>query len=250
MTLPSLWAHHLEIEIQITNGQNARLFAGDFFSIPSGLAHLRSYWDLNRNTYLEWGLSGIVGVNNAWGRPSEPETVPVQLYDEDGNAITFYDEDGNPFSVVNAPGDSTIEKEPWRLTAVGGTDITLNWEPVNQAKYKGLTWRTEALYAYKQVQDDIGGEATITSFGAYSYLQYKPIRNWNFGIRGDVTQPFALGNDGKYTFGAVPYITWWQSPWVRLRLEYDYIHWFEGAPEHRVMFQSTFSAGPHKHERY
>jgi hypothetical protein len=250
MTLPPLWAHHLELELQVTNGQNEKLFSGEFFSIPSGLVHMRSYWDLNRNTYLELGLSGLFGVNNAWGRPTASEPVPVSLYDEDGNAVVFYDEEGNPVSLVDVQGESRIEEEAWRLTSVGGADLTVNWEPVNQAKYKGFTWRTEALYAYKQVRDDAGDETAIHSFGAYSYAQYKPIRNWIFGVRGDVTQPFALNNDGQYTWAVVPYITWWQSPWVRLRLEYDYIDWFEGAPEHRVMLQSTFSAGPHKHERY
>jgi hypothetical protein len=250
MTLPPLWAHHLEIELQVTNGQNGKLFAGEFFSIPSGLLHLLSYWDLSRNTYLAFGLTGLVGVNNAWGRPAEADPEPVQLYDEAGNEVTFYDEDGNPVPVVTTPGESRVDKEAWRLTAVGGADLTLNWEPVNQAKYKGFTWRSELLFAYKQVKDVLGRDNAITSFGAYSYMQYKPIRNWIFGVRGDVTQPFALNNGGDLTFAAVPYITWWQSPWVRLRLEYDFIHWFEGAPEHRVLLQATLSAGPHKHERY
>jgi hypothetical protein len=250
VTLPPLWAHHLELELQVTNAQNEKLFAGEFFSIPSGLLHLLSYWDLNRDTYLALGLTGLFGVNNAWGRPTESEPAPVQVYDEDGNAVTFYDEQGNPVSVVAASGESRVEKESWRLTAVGGADLTLNWEPVNQAKYKELTWRSEFLFAYKQVKDDLGEDAAITSFGAYSYLQYKPIQNWIFGVRGDVTQPFTLHNDGDLTVAAVPYITWWQSPWVRLRLEYDFIHWFEGAPEHRTMLQVTLSAGPHKHERY
>ena len=249
--MPPMWADVLELEVQITNGQNAKLFSGNFFSIPSGLVHLRSYWDLNRDTYLEFGLSGLVGVNNAWGKPVQEDPVPAQLYDESGNEVTFYDADGNPLPMVTGPGATSVQNDDdWRLSVVGGADLTINWEPVNRAKYKGFTWRTEFLYAYKQVQDDTGGDAVITSFGAYSYMQHKPIRNWIFGVRGDVTQPFVLKNDGKFTWGVVPYITWWQSPWVRFRLEYDHIHWFEGEPEHRAMLQVTFSAGPHKLERY
>lgn len=251
ITLPRMWADSLALEIQVTNSENGKLFSGEFFSWPSGLVHMRNYWDLNRDTYMEFGLTGLFGVNNAWGSPVETVPAPLQLYDENGKAVTFYDENGNPVNVVMAPGETNIvNDEDWRLTAVGGADLTIKWEPVNQAKYKGFTWQSEFLYAYKQVKDDAGYNAAITSWGAYSYMQYKPIRNWIFGVRGDVTQPFKLDNDGEYTWDIVPYITWWQSPWVRMRLEYDFIHWFEGAPEHRVMFQTTFSAGPHKHERY
>ena len=249
--MPPLWTDLMELEIQITNGRNSKLFSGNFFSIPTGLVHLRNYWDLNRDTYMELGFSGVIGVNNKWGEPTEGTLEPVQLYDENGHEVTFYDKDGNAISTLNKPGQSkTVNDDDWRLTMVGGADLTLNWEPVNKAKYKGFTWRSEFLYAYKEVKDKAGNNDVITSWGAYSYMQYKPIRNWIFGVRGDITQPFILDNAGKYTWGVVPYITWWQSPWVRFRLEYDHIHWFEGEPEHRAMLQVTFSVGPHKHERY
>ncbi len=250
VTIPPLWAHHIELMIQITNGENAKLFAGEFLSIPSGLLHMRNYWDLNRDTYLEIGLTGLFGVNNHYGKAVENEAVPIQIFDappDDDNRqeVHLYDSEGNPVYV--APGGTGLvnEDEEWHLTAVGGADLTINWEPLKQAKYKGVTWRTEFLYAYKQLPDD-----SIKSWGAYSYIQGKPIRNWIFGVRGDITQVFQVDNDDKYTWGVSPYITWWQSPWVRLRLEYDHIRWAEGETDHRAILQFTVSAGPHKHERY
>jgi hypothetical protein len=251
VTLPPLWADHLEMEVQATNGQNAKLFAGDFFSVPSGLVHVRNYWDVNRDTYLEVGLSGLVGLNNTWGKPTESET-PVDIYDSEGNPVRFFDAEGNPISVVSTITSSVKNDGDWRLTGVGGADLTLNWEPVHKAKYLGFTWRSEILYAYKQVVTG-KGEREIESWGAYSYVQLKPVQNWYFGVRGDVTQAFVVDNDGEYTWGVAPYITWWQSPWVRFRLEYDYIDWADCKgmePEHRLFLQTTFSAGPHKHERY
>jgi hypothetical protein len=251
VTLPPLWADELSLELQITNGQNASLFTGDYFSVPCGLLHLRNYWDLNRDTYLELGLSALVGTNNPWGKRVE-EQVPVQLYDEDGNPVIFYDANGNPIAVVQSTAVSVQNDTDWRVTVVAGGDLTLNWEPVRQAKYLGFTWRSEFLVAYKQVSTPGGGDA-ILSWGGYSYAQVKPLQNWIFGIRGDVTQAFVLDNDGQYTWGITPYITWWQSPWVRLRLEYDYIDWADCKgmqPEHRALLQVTFSVGPHKHERY
>ncbi len=252
ITLPPMWADHLELEIQVTNGQNGKLFAGEFFSVPSGLVHMRNYWDLNRDTYMEIGLSGIVGVNNAWGQPVETRT-PMQLFDQAGNEVNLYDAEGNPVPMAYQTTTATVNDDDWRRTIVGGADLTINWEPVNQAKYKGFTWRSEFLYAYKEVLDSEMKDAVIKSWGVYSYAQIKPIRNWYFGVRGDLTQPFQLDNEGEFTWGVVPYITWWQSPWVRFRLEYDYIDWADMTgmePEHRVFLQTTFSVGPHKHERY
>ncbi len=249
--LPPLWADSLELELQITNGQNGKLFSGNFFSIPSGLVHLKNYWDLNRNTYAELGLSGVIGVNNQVGKTVQSPDSEVQLYDKNGAPVTFYDKDGNPVTVAYTSGESVVQNDKdWRLSVVGGADFTFSWAPVNQSKYKGFTWRTEFLYAYKQIKDSAGQERSIHSWGGYSYVQYKPFRNWIFGVRGDMTTPFELDNKDKYTWAAVPYITWWQSPWVRFRLEYNYINWADAPEEHRAILQMTFSAGPHKHDRY
>ncbi len=249
--LPPLWADHMEMELQLTNGENGQLFSGAFFSIPTALGHVKSYWDLNRNTYLEVELSAMAGVNNSWGRPVQDE-VAQQLYDEDGQPVTFYDEAGNPISVITQPGATSMvnEDDGWRLSAVGGAHLTLNWEPLRQAKYKGVTWRNEFLYAYKEVVDDGGSRATIKSWGGFSYLQYQLERNWNLGLRGDLTRVFALDNAGKYNWAMVPYLTWWQSPWVKTRFEYNYTNWAAAEAEHRAMLQVTFAVGPHKHERY
>ncbi|MBN2801485.1 MAG: hypothetical protein JXR91_00170, partial [Deltaproteobacteria bacterium] len=249
--LPKMWADLQEIELQITNGQNEKLFSGDFFSIPSALLHMRNYWDLTPDTYLEFGLTGVIGVNNQIGKTVERDEVETQLYNENGNPVNFYDENGEKVSVLKQPGETTVVNDKdWRLTAVGGGDLTINWEPSNQAKYKGFTFRSEFLYAYKQVKDALGNDREIKSFGGYSYMQVKPARSWILGVRGDFTTPFELENRDKYTWAVVPYITWWQSPWVRFRLQYNYIDWADQPKEHRVLLQMTFSAGAHKHDRY
>jgi hypothetical protein len=66
--------------------------------------------------------------------------------------------------------------------------------------------------------------------------------------------PFVQNNEDQHIRGVQPYVTWWQSPWVRLRLAYSYTHNDQRAAgekhDHRVILQGTFAAGPHKHERY
>ena len=48
-----------------------------------------------------------------------------------------------------------------------------------------------------------------------------------------------------------PTLTWWQSEYVRLRLEYDLLgRSFTPEREGHLLFQVTFAMGPHKHETY
>jgi hypothetical protein len=218
--LPSPWSHGMELFVQVTNGSNEGVFAGEFFSLPASLVRLTHYWDLTSNTYLELGLSGMFGFNN-----------PRSAFGEDGER----------------------RSEPWRHTVIGGADLTLNWEPLNRSKYHYLTWRTEFLYIRKQlVEEDV-----LQWMGAYTSLEYKINRSWVIGVREDLVQPFDVEQTDRWIVQTVPYVSWWQSPWVRLRLEYDLkIPEVDfSAPdladvEHRVFLQLTFAAGPHKHERY
>lgn len=212
--LPRLWADEQAITIQVTNSMNHKAFSGDYFSIPSGLLRVRSYWDIDRDTYIDLGLTGMLGPNNARGMTDE--------------------------------GTGAVVDETWRLTAFGGADLTLNWEPVNKAKYHSVTWRTEFLYGYKQRP---GGQ-DIHWMGAYSYLQGKVWRNWIVGARGELAEPFAWSKDVHYLWQFSPYVTWWQSPWVRTHLEYQLMDGDIRPMEHRVILQAVFAAGPHKHERY
>ena len=211
-TMPSIISDANTLTLQITNGQNEHLFSGDMFSIPAGLLHLKNYWDLSTDTYLELGLTGMIGQNNQRG------------YDEEGNLIL----------------------EDSRLTAIGGLDLTVLWEPLNQARYHSFIWRTELYYANKELMND-----RIKAFGGYSYVEYKFDLQWQVGTRFDYTQPFETYNNSKYTWQIVPYITWWQSNWVRLRLQYNYLNGTEiPTAQNTIRLQIVFAAGPHKHDRY
>jgi len=199
--------------LQITNGQNDHLFSGKTFSFPAVLGHLKNYYDLSPNTYFEFGLTGIIGSNNFRGY---------------------------------AENDSlTIESN--RLTKLAGIDLTLFWEPIDQAHYHSFLWRSEFYYASKDLEDD----KYIKAWGVYSYVEYKLDEQWNIGFRYDYTQPFETDNSGKYIHQIVPYVTWWQSHWVRLRLQYNYKDGNAIDTADQILrLQITWSAGPHKHARY
>ena len=211
-TMPALTSDANELTLQITNGSNSNLFSGKTFSYPSVLMHFKNYWDLSRNTYLELGFTGMIGENNVKG------------IDNFGNQI-----------IENA-----------RSTALAGADLTLFWEPVNQALYHSFLWRSEYYYGNKQL---INGR--IAASGGYTNFEYRFAERWKGGIRFDYTQPFEENNSSKYQYQMAPYITWEQSHWVRFRLQYNYLNGSE-MPEaiNTLRFQIVWAVGPHKHDRY
>jgi hypothetical protein len=128
---------------------------------------------------------------------------------------------------------------------VYGTDVTYSWQPAGKTKYRGLTWRTELLMSERDDEFGVRQEA----MGGYTYLEGLFKRNLYGGVRLDRAED-PLDPD-SYTTGVVPYLTWWQSEYVRLRAEYGL---FElepsGESDDRFTLQLTWAAGPHKHESY
>jgi hypothetical protein len=249
--MPSMWAHENALVLQVTNGQNAKAFSGEAFSVPSTLLRLRIYWDLNRDTYLEFGLTGMVGFNNGRGvaAPTAASTgglASLALEDEAHEDESHEDGASAVGSLGALSSSSALINEAWRTTSFGGFDLTLSWEPLDRAKYAGVTWRTEGLYARKELAND----QVITSMGGYSALDVKVARNWVLGVRGDYAQPFVVENSGHFLWQAAPYVTWWQSPWVRFHLEAQHIDGDQRQAEQRLILQVVFAAGPHKHDRY
>jgi len=221
--MPKLWAHAQEMTFAVFDGDNATLFSGEPFHNPAGMARLKNYWDINESTYLELGFSGVAGRNN-----------------------------------TTAATDALPDAE-WGTTVVGGADLKLYWSPLQQARYRSLTWQSELYLVEKQLP---GAPEWDRGIGAYSYLQYQLGASWFAGLRGDWVRPIAgtgwenydgvlegqLARDDLWR--AVPYATFWQSEFVYVRAEYWYTQGFDDAVEHRVLLQVDFAAGPHKHEKY
>jgi hypothetical protein len=221
-----------QLTFQVTDGSNSRLFGDNARNRPSVLAHYKNYRDLSKDTYLEWGLSGLLGWNDEW-------------------------------DMSGGTKQSSSE-----MTTVLGADLSVLWEPTEKMRYRNIEWRNEAYWLNKELlAPDGSGSDTIKAWGLYSYLQTKISRTIDIGIRGDFyvpdtksyanlstplsLSPLAVTSDNPYLWQISPYITWWQSPFVKFRVEYDYSNG-KGIenPEHVIWLQAIFSAGPHKHERY
>ncbi len=126
-----------------------------------------------------------------------------------------------------------------------GTDFTYSWQPPARAKYRSLTWRTELLRSERDDPDGVRREA----WGGYTYLEALLRQNLYGGLRLDrVEDPLA---PSRRLRGLVPYLSWWQSEWVRLRAELAVLEdELSGDDETRFTLQLTWAAGPHKHETY
>jgi hypothetical protein len=228
--MPPVIAHANELTLEVTDGENDVLFAGEYFSVPCFMLHLKNYYDLSESTYLELGLSGMFGYNNKRG---------------------YVDE---------SSGSAEPVDEPWRKTGVFGADLTIHWSPLQQARYRSFTWRTEYYWAFKETRDAPPND-TRQSWGLYSYLDYQLATRWFAGVRFDAALPTirALAEDTEIAWDIVPYLTFWQSEFVYLRLEYQHGQNQPYALEdgtlarrtdNRFLLQVDFAAGPHKHEKY
>jgi hypothetical protein len=220
-----------ELELQVTDGENERMFGENSKNRPAVLAHYRLYRDLSPSTYVELGGTGMIGWNDTWA------TLGPEIEDS-------------------------------LKTFVYGLDFTLAWEPTDRMRYRNLEWRSELYFTSKKIHRPDGlGTDKLHPWGGYSSLQAKVSRTIDLGARFDyyradhksyaeLTPDLSLAplavtdSDGKrYLVGG--YATWWQSPFVRFRLGYEY----EGGTaieedQGRATFQVVFAAGPHKHERY
>jgi hypothetical protein len=230
--MPPVDSTSQQLTFQVTDGSNDRLFGDNARNRPSLLVHYKNYRDLSEDTYLECGLSGLVGWNDEW--------------DIQGG----------------------IRQSGSKTTTVFGADLSILWEPSEAMRYRNVEWRSEAYWLNKELlAPDGSGSDTVNAWGVYSYLQSKISRTVDIGIRGDLyvpdtkryanlstslsLSPLAVTGDDPHLWQIGPYVTWCQSPFVKFRAEYDYSDGkgIENA-EHVIWLQAIFAAGPHKHERY
>ena len=224
-----LWA-------QVTDARNPQVFGQNTDNLPSILGRYVAYYDVSPSTYVQIGLTGLVGWNNSWA-----------MIDTAGTVTTF---------------DDT------QTTVVYGVDFVLMWEPTDRMRYRNIEWRSEGYYLDKKIYaPDGSGPDQLEPWGLYSQLQAKVSRTVEIGARYDYFAPdakdYASLNDelslaphavtetGAYRQLVGAWLTWWQSPFVKFRGGYSYEEGKGVGPDvHFVTLQMVFAAGPHKHERY
>jgi len=123
-------------------------------------------------------------------------------------------------------------------------DVVYDWYPLGRELYRGFQLRGMILRSLLDLEN--GG--SLNAWGSYVYGQFKIARRWIAGLRFDWVEDQRQTN---YEFwGASPYVTFWQSEFVRLRGQYSFRDHNYYGTDHRYELQFTFAAGPHKHEEY
>lgn len=218
--LPRLWASSNSLTLQVTNADNPIAFAGADWQDPAFLLRHTGFFDLGPSSYFDLGLNAVWGAN-----------------DETGD----------------------------NKTLVAGIDFNFLWEPVQRARYRSVELRGEWIHT--RAQDALA--PTVDSDSFYTYLTVRLNRRWSVGFRFDHAElPFdryhlydpdsleeIAFREGLHEVAVTPYLTFWQSEFVRLRLQYqrahrDFVGAWGGDPDDKVWLQATFGAGPHKHEEY
>ena len=216
--LPGFWATTHSLAVEITNPDNEVAFAGADFSDPAYLLRYTGFYDFGHDSYLEIGLNGTDGPNDE---------------QSDGR------------------------------TTIASIDINYVWEPAASGRYRGFELRGEYFHSGFEDASTPGAEQTFRTDSYYVYLVWKVARQWQLGLRFDdaeLPSPRSETASGLFLAGlreqaVTPFVTFWQSEYVRLRLQYQHADRdFTGpqGPENddRVWLQVTWAAGPHKHEAY
>ncbi len=121
-------------------------------------------------------------------------------------------------------------------------DFSFRWRPPGRGLYKDFALKGEWYFANKDF-----GEEEMKGNGGYLQANYRLNRRWVLGARADFLDDYGEQPD---ILQLVPAVSWWQSEWVRLRLQYNYVKPKNGGDNHTVIAQVVWAVGPHKHETY
>ncbi|MEX2610663.1 MAG: hypothetical protein WEA24_12000 [Gemmatimonadota bacterium] len=129
-----------------------------------------------------------------------------------------------------------------------GVEAAYTWRPPARSRYRELVVRGGATVLDGLVPDEAAA-ADDRAVGLWSLAELRLNQRWLVGGRVDrVENPL---DTSESAWLASTTLTWWQSEYVRLRLEYDLLgRSFMEDDDGRLWFQVTFAMGPHKHETY
>ena len=159
-----------------------------------------------------------------------------------GRFQSFWDLSPAMYVQVGASGVYGRNRDEELTSRLGQVDLAFRWAPPNRSLYTAFHLKGEWYYGEKE----IAGEKE-TGKGTYLQLNYRANRRLTFGARGDYVYGFEHLLD---TYQVVPSITWWQSEWLYIRLQYNYVKSKTLQGNHTMLLQVVWAIGPHRHENY
>lgn len=159
-----------------------------------------------------------------------------------GNFTSFWDLSAASYfefgaaAVYGKNRDESLESSLFNVFAL------FRWRPPGQALYRDLRLAGEYYWARKNF-----GDPDLKGSGGYLQASYRFARRWVGGLRYDFLDDYGDEPDMQMV---VPSITWWQSEWVYLRMQYNHVKPSGMDSNHTVIAQVVWAVGPHKHETY
>jgi hypothetical protein len=180
------------------------------------------------------GNNDVAFAGSTWTKPSY--LVYLKNY-WDLSPSTYFEADlTGLFGVTDPDGDLSHD--------FAALDLVYDWYPLGRELYRGFEARGMLVRSWLDLDDG----SRLDTWGSYLYGQYKFARRWIAGVRWDWVQD--QRQEGHEFWGLSPYLTFWQSEFVRLRGQYSYRDDNLYGTDNRFELQFTFAAGPHKHESY
>ncbi|HSR52924.1 MAG TPA: hypothetical protein VLV83_19045 [Acidobacteriota bacterium] len=227
--------------------------------------HALPWTDRDLPTQTFFGEEGLIGtgVSLSWLPPRLPIAHSNEAYFEVvnnsndlafsgrgfgdpvfvGHFLNYYDVTDNAyFEFGLSAATSHWDQARKNRSTVYGLDLSYRWQPLRRALYRSFELRGELFYNDRQ--DSPGG----SPLGLFASGEYQLKRRWFAGLRYQYAE--SIEDQRQRTSGFSPFLTFWQSEFVRLRAQYDFLERNFEANENRFFLQFTWSMGPHKHEAY
>ena len=191
-------------------------------------ARLRNYVDLGEAANVELSFSALTGRR---------ERALIETY------------------AATLPGgiNAAIARQ-----SVFGADLTYRWRPLQQGLYKSFILQGEVMRQVNERDPGIPGlsgciDCAAASLGlpaqrdytgAYLFGRYQTSQRSFLGARGDWVQDEQ--NDGRTLRAGSVYFEMFPSEFSKLVAGYEALSPEGGTVTHRLLFQASFSLGPHK----
>ncbi len=132
-----------------------------------------------------------------------------------GNLRSFWELSRSTYLELGATGVYGENDGESLRSRVLGLSLAARWTPPGRALYRDFSLKGEWYF----VDQDVAGEQRAAD-GGYVQASLRLSRRWILGARADFLKPAGADPD---ILQLVPSLTFWQSEWVRLRLQYNYL---------------------------
>ena len=179
------------------------------------------------------GDNGVAFAGGDWKHP----TFVARLKSYWDLSESSYLEVGLDGAHGNADPDGHLAHDFWAV------DATYDWYPAGRELYREFRLRGMLLHSTLERP----GMDDRDAWGGSLYGQLKFSPHWIAGLRFDRVDD--QREPGRY-WGLTPYLTFWESEFVRLRAQASYRKDDRYGIDRSFLLQVTFAAGPHKHDSY